>query len=310
MDIIKYNISKDTCKKNKKNQINESKGILLGLILYISKHISSLSKEKIQINSNRFKEDVEYLFPQLNFVENNSTFTISIKSKLLGDINITNIEYIDTIKSNKIYLLPYYDKENPIIMYNLDNSNKNQNIEKIKEKINTINYCYSNNEIESDILNYYLEQKNPFNNNLNDLIDYINQVSSNIIYKEKIIEKKIKVPTPYLVPIPFQDISQKSFKKDFSNNKTKEQINEIKKIITIKKSEIKNIDNNVDNNVYYINEIKKLNEIIDELSKVIKAIDSGLNFSGGSNLDSENNLNNKLVHLHNNIFRFKKKNII
>ena len=84
-------------------------------------------------------------------------------------------------------------------------------------------------------------------------------------------------------------------------------INEIKKIITIKKSEIKNIDNNVDNNVYYINEIKKLNEIIDELSKVIKAIDSGLNFSGGSNLDSENNLNNKLVHLHNNIFRFKKK---
>jgi len=306
MNIIKYDIEKNTCNNNTKNKysINEPKGILLGLILYFCKNQKILDKKNIRINSNKYKEDLEYLFPNLIFVTTNSNFDICIKTKILGDINICNLEYIDKIKSDKVYLLPYYDNDNPIIMYELNPKNKiKQDIDKIKNKINQINNCYDNSNIENKILKYYLELNGPFNNNLKDLIDYINQISGNIIYKEKIITKKVNVsiPTPYLVPVPMIQ----------NSSVTEKKIEELKDII--KKNKIlakKEIDEKTD-----------LNKIIDELKSALETVNNGLELEsslssknkqqklkGGGHLGCNNINLRKLIKLYNKMFMIKQKN--
>ena len=310
MDINNYNISKNKCnKKNNTYSINESKGILIGLILYITKYFSKLIKLKIKINSMRYQRDLEYLFPKLNFVNIKSNFDICIKTNLLGDLNITNLELINKIKTNKIYLLPYYDNENPLIMYRINGSSSDvkQDLLKIKTKINKIDNCYDNLDMENSIYKLYLKLETPFNNNILDLIDYINQTSSNIIYKDKIIHKtkKIEIPTPYLVqiPIPINSYETNLAKQDIIINEkviiSNKKLDELNKIINIRKSELQKLDTNINCK----EEIKKLENIIDDLTNIINAINSNLDFNGGG---SVSNKFNKITKLYNKIFLIKK----
>jgi len=52
---------------------NESKGVLLGIILYISKHLTKLSGLTIQINLSRYIKPLSKLFTKIR----SSSYTIS-----------------------------------------------------------------------------------------------------------------------------------------------------------------------------------------------------------------------------------------
>jgi hypothetical protein len=264
----------------------------------------------------RYQKDLEYLFPKLNFVNNKSNFDICIKTNLLGDLNITNLELVNKIKTNKIYLLPYYDNENPLIMYRINGSKSDvkQDLLKIKSKINKIDNCYDNLDMENSIYKLYLKLETPFNNNISDLIDYINQTSGNIIYKDKIIHKtkKIEIPTPYLVqiPIPINRYETNSAKQDIIINEkviiSNDKLNELNKMINIKKNELNNLDINNTTNINCKEEINKLENIIDDLTNIINSVNSNLDFNGGGSTS------NFITKLYNKIFLIKKlyQNII
>ena len=209
--------NKDKCIKNDISNISENKGILLALLYFILKKYKHLINLKIKINLSKYQKILKLLFSDLKFSSSEKdTFNININTKEQGDLNITYINFLEEIKANKIYIVPWFDGDNPLIMFM--KSKKIQNINEIHKKIVDWHNCsrtQSHNKfnnydefIENNILNKYIKFNNKWS--YNDLITYINTSLSNQIIVNKTIEKKIKVavPTPYLVPVPMNNINQ------------------------------------------------------------------------------------------------------
>ena len=219
--------NKDKCIKNDISNISENKGILLALLYFILKKYKHLINLKIKINLSKYQKILKLLFSDLKFSSSEKdTFNININTKEQGDLNITYINFLEEIKANKIYIVPWFDGDNPLIMFM--KSNKIQNINEVNKKIVDWHNCsrtqplalgpidiphnkFNNYDefIENNILNKYIKFNNKWS--YNDLMTYINTSLSNQIIVNKTIEKKIEVavPTPYLVPVPFNNINQK-----------------------------------------------------------------------------------------------------
>ena len=214
---IKYIKNKDKCIKNDISNISENKGILLGLLYFILKNYKNLINKKIIINLTKYTKILKILFLDLNFLdkltESNNNFNININTKEIVDLNITYINFLEEIKANKVYIVPWFDGDNPLIMF--EKSNKEQNIEKIKNKIIDWDNCsrtqqhnkFNNYDefIENIILNKYIEFNNKWS--YDDLIKYINTSLSNQIFINKIIKKNKEVLVPYVVPFPINNYS-------------------------------------------------------------------------------------------------------
>jgi hypothetical protein len=73
----------------------------------------------ICIQEDKFRAILAHLFKDIDFTnkKTNNTFNICIKTLETGDLNINNINNLDKIKVHKYYLLTWYDKDNPMIMY-------------------------------------------------------------------------------------------------------------------------------------------------------------------------------------------------
>lgn len=253
--------NKDKCIKNDISNISENKGILLALLYFILKKYKHLINLKIKINLSKYQKILKLLFSDLKFTSSDKdTFNININTKEQGNLNITYINFLEEIKANKIYIVPWFDGDNPLIMFM--KSKKIQNINEVNKKIVDWHNCsrtqplalglehmrvpedkhrdwsktpserlrnakhfypidipynkFNNYDefIENNILNKYITFNNKWS--YNDLITYINTSLSNQIIIKKTIEKKIQVPvpTPYLVPIPMNNINQKEDKID------------------------------------------------------------------------------------------------
>lgn len=215
--------NKDKCIKNDISNISENKGILLALLYFILKKYKHFINLKIKINLSKYQKILKLLFSDLKFSSSEKdTFNININTKEQGDLNITYINFLEEIKANKIYIVPWFDGDNPLIMFM--KSKKIQNINEINKKIVDWHNCsrtqpynkFNNYDefIENSILNKYIKFNNKWS--YNDLITYINTSLSNQIIVNKTIEKKIEVavPTPYLVPVPFNNINQREYKKE------------------------------------------------------------------------------------------------
>ena len=238
---IKNLKNKDKCIKNEISTISENKGILLGLLYFILKNYNNLINNKININLTKFKKILKILFPDLNFLdkftETNNSFNININTKEIVDLNITYINFLEEIKANKVYIVPWFDGDNPLIMF--EKSNKEQNIDKIKNKISDWDNCsrtqqynkFNNYDefIENNILNKYIEFNNKWS--YDDLTKFINTSLSNQIIINKIIEKKKNIPIPYFVPIPVNNYS--------TQNNNLQKVNQENKSIPVQNQENK-----------------------------------------------------------------------
>lgn len=118
-----------------KNIIWEDKGIILGLIKYIMKYNELLLHTDIIIENKQIRHILISLFNHHSFKkkyinDKKNSFYISIKSnqynKLPDDLPkliINNLKNIDVLHTKKITLLPWYDEDNPIVMFEYNKNN-------------------------------------------------------------------------------------------------------------------------------------------------------------------------------------------
>jgi hypothetical protein len=119
----------------------EEKGIIIGLFIYIIKHHNTLLEHTIIINNDLYGSIIKLFFTKLKFKKyfkphHKNPFFIHIKD--LNDNNnglhINNLNNFRVINNKKVVLLPWYDKDNPIIMF-LHNSEYNANKIQIHDDI-------------------------------------------------------------------------------------------------------------------------------------------------------------------------------
>ena len=207
-NIKKKNKSLNKCIKNEISTTYENKGILLAIIFFITNKYNKLKDKSIKINFSKYQNILKILFSELRFSDKDNNFNININTKEIVDLNIIYINLINKIKANQVYIVPWFDGDNPLIMFS--KSDKEQDVKKIKDKIKEWDNCsrtqkhekFNNYDefIENIIINDFIKLHN--NWSYNDVINFINKSLSNEIIVNKIIKKKIQVPTPYIVPVP------------------------------------------------------------------------------------------------------------
>ncbi len=265
--------------------VNEHKGILFSIILWITKHQKKLSNKLIQTNLSKYLTPLIKLFPNLIWDKtksNQQTFDIQIQSQLLGDLNIGFIDTYKKINAKKVYLAPWSDPDNPIIMFVPDK--KKQDVNKIKSQITQYdvnsNLNKWNKKMEKKILEMYFRSSNVFVS-INPLIKYIDSLFNQIVIKKKSQLKNLVMPNymPNFIPIVFST--------DYRN-----QIEQIKEMIEKKENkykeltqrpglgpglgpstEIKECTPSPITNINMSKEIKDLREIIELLNRNIKMLE-------------------------------------
>ncbi len=251
--------------------VNEHKGILLSLILWITKYQSKLSNKLIQINLSKYQIPLAKLFPNLKWISslnsNQKIFNIQIQSQLLGDLNIGYIDTYTKINSAKVYLAPWSDPDNPIVMF--VPNNKTQNIQKIKSQIVSMDKTQTqkltlwSSQIEQKIFDQYFKTSNVFTS-INQLVKYIESLFNQVIIKKKSQLKNLVMPNfiPNFIPIVF-------------STNYRNQIDQIKEMIEKKENKYKDLIKKEEPslNINPNKEIKDLREIIELLNQNIKMLE-------------------------------------
>jgi len=202
-----------SCTKNIVNNKSESKGILLAILSLFLSSKYKLKNTHIYINLSKYTNILKNLFPDYNFVKSklDSTFNIGIHTKELYDINIIYLDQLSYL-TNKVKPIPWFDSDNPIVMFKSNKSNFKKDISKIKNKIIDWSNCDRSKiydgiktydqYIEDKIISLYIKTNPKWTKDM--LIEYIRKKLSNDLIINKKNKKKIKVPVPYILPVPIQ----------------------------------------------------------------------------------------------------------
>jgi len=179
----------------------EEKGIIIGLFSHIIKNHHILKKYTIIINNDLYGSIIKLFFKQLKFKKHinltqKNPYFINIKNLTVNlphpTLYINNINNFQVINNDKITLLPWYDKDNPIIMFIYD-LQLSGNIQEITEDITYFEKHIRFNKYDSpgktktncviDCWDTYYEQKilnkfinlypNYTANQVNEIINYI-----------------------------------------------------------------------------------------------------------------------------------------
>jgi hypothetical protein len=108
------------------NIVWTDRGILLSIIYYIIKFYSKLIKKTVIINNKRYRKFLRIIFPNLKFVKYQShssdNFYFNIRTIIKKqDIIIDYLaNYSDNILAEKINLVPWFDMNDPLIIYYFD----------------------------------------------------------------------------------------------------------------------------------------------------------------------------------------------
>jgi hypothetical protein len=116
-----------------KNIIWEDKGIILGIIKYIMKHNDELLGTDIIVESKKFRYILISLFREHSFKKRGNGFHVSIRSGGHDGLVINNLKSIDKLRTKKVTLLPWYDEDNPLIMFVADGSSDRTVINTMKK---------------------------------------------------------------------------------------------------------------------------------------------------------------------------------
>ena len=182
--LINMNMNLNNCKII--NIVWIERGILLMVIYSIIQNYDVIKNKKIIISNTRVRNFVKSIFYKLDFpnkITNSSkNFYFNIRKVIKNqDIIIDYINnYDEFIPTDKIWLVPYYDMNDPLIMYKHSNTKKIDAVYFKKEILQfsrcpRSNYLLNNKyyDIFWDILFEVtiIKKANTFNTNIYDLIN-------------------------------------------------------------------------------------------------------------------------------------------
>ena len=251
------------------------RGIILTIIYYILKKYNNLIKKDIIIDNTNYCVFFKKLFPKLNFnkfishKKNNFYFNIRKIIKNQDIIIDYLINYENIIYTEKISLLPWYDMNDVIIVYEY-NKHKKLEISKFKIFIKNFSSCrrgnYNNEIWDLYIENIILKKYILFNKQIN--IQYFFNLINTFI-KSNYTNTMIDRPIIYYI------------EKFSSNNKT-QPINNSSQPINNSSQSINNTNTNinldnkninlVDTKNIKIEDETKLNELIEILNEKLSII--------------------------------------
>jgi len=186
------------------------RGILITIIFYILKKYIILLNKIIIINNKEYCKFLKIIFPELKFSifrkHTNYNFYFNIRKIIKNqDIIIDYLaNYHKIIFTNKITLLPWYDINNPIIVYRF-NSKYEIKTKKYKIFINKFSKCnrvnYYNNMWDISVLKKYIKFNKKINiyNFLNLINNFLKTIYTNTVEKSKIYytNRNILYPIQY-----------------------------------------------------------------------------------------------------------------
>lgn len=175
----------------------DDKGIVLGIIYHITKY-----NQNVSLSQDDYINDIiKYLFPSQS--DGKASININIKNNIQEGIIINNIKNLDSVCSDRVYLLPWSNKENPLIMFEF-NKDKKTNKDKLLKKVDYFDENLRGNwdeETEHKILEKYIKlYPNRFSS-----VDKLNEYISNKLISQtgyKVIPKHIPIPIKVDVPYP------------------------------------------------------------------------------------------------------------
>ncbi len=197
----------------------EEKGIIIGLFAHIIKNHSTLQLNTIIINNDLYGSIIKLFFHKLKLKKqvkssHKNPYFVNIKTINNNGINlnINNLNNLQIINSKKITLLPWYDKDNPIVMF-YHHEDINANLEKInndikyfekhirydsfdtpgKTKTNCIIDCWDT-YYEVKILKKYIKLYPKYN------VKYVNDVINNILLSPNCFNEPKYIPYAQQVP--------------------------------------------------------------------------------------------------------------
>jgi hypothetical protein len=128
----------------------EEKGIIIGIIHFLLKHIKKI--KRVYIEDHLYYKIIKSIFPVLKvydkFNDDVDKRGINICIKTTSEIkdgylvlnNINNIGIHDMkTKRRNFYLLPWFNCHNPIVMFKYDKDAKEMDIDKVKRRIKKFN---------------------------------------------------------------------------------------------------------------------------------------------------------------------------
>jgi hypothetical protein len=274
----------------------EDRGILLGIMYHILKKYKKLKYEEIYIREDKYRAFCTFIFKELDFTKekDGEQYIISIKSIEDGDLNINNLNNLRNITTKKYHLLPWYDKDNPIIMFT--NGKQNKSINSIREEIDDItcirgkpskirnqitDVCYNiwDTRIEYYILGKYYKKFGISVDYLYNLLT--NYLMSDMCMRDRMIPYPVsfyqRVEVPTYIPIPIEKTNNQHIEPvDKQNIEPVNKQNIEKTINTIQvigKQDIVKTDVNKDIGHFNLF-MDVINKISDKISTVNKIIDS------------------------------------
>jgi hypothetical protein len=145
MNLLPYNNCKIV------NIIWVDRGILLSIISFIIDNYTKLLDKTIIINNKIYRKFLRIIFSQLEFKkfkkETKNNFYFNIRQIIKDqDVVIDYLQnYNDMIYTDKINLVPWYDMNDPIILYEKSKSGRDHDINKYKEYIKSFSSCRRGN---------------------------------------------------------------------------------------------------------------------------------------------------------------------
>ena len=145
-----------------KNIVWIDRGIIISLVYIILKKYNKLKEKYLIIKNNRIRQFLEFLFPKLNFINNEKNrysnesdseedhkdyFNFFIRSTpTKASNNYIVIDYMSNynkyIPTKEIWLVPYYDKNDPLFFYIYEHE-KDDHLE-VLEQYKIINHFTTN----------------------------------------------------------------------------------------------------------------------------------------------------------------------
>jgi hypothetical protein len=243
----------------------EDKGIILGIISYLLLKYKKLINKTVYLPDTKIRAIISFLFKKIQFTnkKSDSDLIIRVRSIKKGDLYFNNINNLKKISVKSYRLLPYYDNDNPMIMYN--HGDKKKNISDIEKKINKItckrgnisgeknnitDNCFQNwdTNIEYEILEKYSSFFNIDIKNVYELIN--NYLLSDLCCNNNFLFNKLMPKVEYVekyIPIPFTQYIEKPVK----NNKTDYKV--FIDLIGGLNEKLSLIDNNIEKKIEYTN---------------------------------------------------------
>lgn len=252
MNLFPYN----NCKLV--NIIWIERGVLLSIVSFIIDNYTKLLNKTLIINNKKYREFLRIIFNQLKFKkfkkDNKQNFYFNIRHIIKDqDVIIDYLQnYNNKLYTDKINLIPWYDMNDPIIMY--EKSNNSLDIDKYKQYIKNFSSCrrgnYNNTSWDLMMERYIFIKYNKFNykfsinyifNLLNKFVinNYTDTTNNNIIYipiNEQTQTKPVE-----------NDINE--LEKNYKNNLEKIKLDSNNKITNL----IDILSNNINNIYNYLN---------------------------------------------------------